>query len=812
MDWILFDSLVLHSIPTVGPTSPLLSYFGAIRLLFDSERMLQEGYEKHRHGLFKVADFTSWTVMVSGPQLISDVRKAPADVLEFEAAIDDAVHALGPSIRRSQFHVPLIRIQLTRETNPSFYDIRDEITTGFTDLIPATTNHLRPLVEERQKNIKLYGRDYAGKPQDLLSWLIDEVDGQTDKEKLTHLAFHMLIVNFGANSTIAMKSFVQALYHLASHPEYVGPLREEVESITTNEGWTKDAMRSLHRLENFLKESQRVSGLAAVRKPFVFSNGVRIPAGVTIGVATWPTHFDDEVYPNAHTFDASRYKDDESRIVTPSDEFLAFGVGRFMCPGRFFGVLILQVMMAHVLMNYDVRLETEGERPKDSWFATEFIPDTSADRMFERGQDKLYRISYPAVILGYHNSGRRLLVSVIKLAVEKIMELILIQFSGAQLIEDIRKAPEHVLSFEAAIDEAIHALGPKTRRSHFHVPIIQTQLTRELTNSFDEIRDEVMTAFSELVPPTEEWSKSPALATTLEVVSQTAHRVFVGLPLCRDPGYISLNKNWATEISKAAWVIRLFPPSLKPLVGRPFVDAPKAIKGCAEYIRPLLEERREKMEMYGQDYPGKPQDLLTWFMDNVDGDTDEEKLRHVAFHLMMVDFGAVYTISTDVPLMQSFVQALYHLAAHPECIDPLRQELESVTASEGWTRAAMGDLRKLDSFLKESQRISGLGASTFAPLGLHSPKIPQAHSPAPNPVSSYRRVLKPFTFSNGVTVPAGMTIGVAAWSTHLDEAIYANANEFDGFRYTEKSSDASSAQMVSPSTDFLAFGVGRHMW
>ena len=39
------------------------------------------------------------------------------------------------------------------------------------------------------------------------------------------------------------------------------------------------------------------------------------------------------------------------------------------------------------------------------------------------------------------------------------------------------------------------------RRSHFHVPIVQNQLTRELNDSFHDIRDEVVAAFDDLVVP-----------------------------------------------------------------------------------------------------------------------------------------------------------------------------------------------------------------------------------------------------------------------------------------------------------------------
>ena len=65
---------------------------------------------------------------------------------------------------------------------------------------------------------------------------------------------------------------------------------------------------------------------------------------------------------------------------------------------------------------------------------------------------------------------------------------------------------------------------------------------------------------------------------------------------------------------------------------------------------------------------------------------------------------------------QSVTQALYDLAANPEYIQPLREEVESITATEGWTKAAMGKMWKLDSFLKESQRYNGIGLSGFPTL------------------------------------------------------------------------------------------------
>jgi cytochrome P450 len=55
--------------------------------------------------------------------------------------------------------------------------------------------------------------------------------------------------------------------------------------------------------------------------------------------------------------------------------------------------------------------------------------------------------------------------------------------------------------------------------------------------------------------------------------------------------------------------------------------------------------------------------------------------------------------------MQMLTQTLYRLLAHPEYIEPLRQEVEAVVAEEGWTKAGMDKMHKIDSFVRETQRI-----------------------------------------------------------------------------------------------------------
>ncbi len=58
--------------------------------------------------------------------------------------------------------------------------------------------------------------------------------------------------------------------------------------------------------------------------------------------------------------------------------------------------------------------------------------------------------------------------------------------------------------------------------------------------------------------------------------------------------------------------------------------------------------------------------------------------------------------------VQSFTHALFWLAGHPEWAAILREEVKHVIGLEGWSKASISKLWKLDSFLKESQRIDGI--------------------------------------------------------------------------------------------------------
>ena len=122
---------------------------------------------------------------------------------------------------------------------------------------------------------------------------------------------------------------------------------------------------------------------------FTFSDGTTIPRGTLVSFATQVAHLNNEVYEDPLRFDGFRFskmREVSAKVgmVTSSQDHLAFGHGRQVCPGRFFAACELKLMLAHVVTTYDVKLEIEGVRPSDMWVMTTCVPNPNANVLFRK--------------------------------------------------------------------------------------------------------------------------------------------------------------------------------------------------------------------------------------------------------------------------------------------------------------------------------------------------------------------------------------------------------------------------------------------
>ncbi|KAJ3720528.1 cytochrome P450 [Lentinula raphanica] len=358
--------------------------------------------------------------------------------------------------------------------------------------------------------------------------------------------------------------------------------------------------------------------------------------------------------------------------------------------------------------------------------------------------------------------------------------------SGPELIDDVRRASDDQLSLYGSIKEGMQTdftMEPHILENPYHFKFVHLSLTSNLGGRYPEIHEEVIAAFSELIPPTEGWTTFPAWSTGKHVVLRVVNRLFVGPPLCNNPDYNDINDAYSDALVKTALVMGFTPGLLKPIVST-FLDSyiPKTLRRAMEHIGPLVEERLEKERLLGKDWPGKPNDLLTWLMEKAP--QGDRSLKAITIRLLATMFAAYR------PASMALTQALFDLATFSSYISELRDEIEPIVKEEGLTKESINKMYKLDSFIKESLRLRAAGKSSMP-----------------------RKVLKDFTFSNGTTILAGSTIIAPGYAIHHDARHYPNPNEFDGFRFSrlrEEQDDPVRHQMVSVGPTFIMFGNGRH--
>ncbi|KAK7460911.1 hypothetical protein VKT23_008839 [Stygiomarasmius scandens] len=362
----------------------------------------------------------------------------------------------------------------------------------------------------------------------------------------------------------------------------------------------------------------------------------------------------------------------------------------------------------------------------------------------------------------------------------------LVFVNGSKMVDDIRRAADEELSFPDAVLESLqtdYTMGKELRSHPYHVDVVRNSLTRNIAAKFADVKDEIECSFGDEIPVKDEWQTVHVLPTVMKIVARTTNRLFVGLPLCREPEWRDMNINFTIKVFMSAQFINLFPAFLRPVVGRIATPLNSTAKTAKKYLDPLVKERLAKEEEYdSKDWPDKPNDLLSWLLELAG--PEQKNTYDLTLRILTVNVAAIHTTS------MAFTTALYYLAARPDIIKELREEIEECIEELGWTKAAMGKMRKLDSFLKETQRISGTGAAVMN-----------------------RKALKNFTFSDGTQVPAGTIISTAAYSLHHDEGYYKNPMEMEPFRFSnmrENEGESIKHQMVTPSTDFVLFGAGRH--
>ena len=188
----------------------------------------------------------------------------------------------------------------------------------------------------------------------------------------------------------------------------------------------------------------------------------------------------------------------------------------------------------------------------------------------------------------------------------------------------------------------------------------------------------------------------------IRIVSRLASRLFVGPELCRDEEWLDTSRGYTESVFRAIIFLRLFPAWLKPVAAMINVPSWRVLyhlRKSRRLLIPLILRRRMTKATCKTGQEGlKFTNLLQLMDDNAQGpDANPESLTRRTL---------VLTLASSHTTSMAACQALFALCEYPEYISILREEVQAVIEEDGgWKKSSLSRMRKLDSFLRESQRM-----------------------------------------------------------------------------------------------------------
>ena len=195
------------------------------------------------------------------------------------------------------------------------------------------------------------------------------------------------------------------------------------------------------------------------------------------------------------------------------------------------------------------------------------------------------------------------------------------------------------------------------------------------------------------------WTPVHIYPLVLDIVAQMSARIFVGPSLCRNEEWLYSSIHYTENVFATVVTLRLFPQFMHPLVAMftpPAWRVSKHLRIAQKLIVPMVVERQRAAS---DPFYQKPNDLLQWMIDAAD--KDESQPHKLAHRELLMTLAAIHTSTMAV------THILNDMCAHPEYIQPLREEIENAIREDGGlAKTTFNKMQRLDSFLKESQRVN----------------------------------------------------------------------------------------------------------
>ncbi|KAB8255566.1 cytochrome P450 [Aspergillus pseudonomiae] len=316
------------------------------------------------------------------------------------------------------------------------------------------------------------------------------------------------------------------------------------------------------------------------------------------------------------------------------------------------------------------------------------------------------------------------------------------------------------------------------------IEVINKKLTHMLSQLTIPLSKETAAVLTDKLPGSDEWKPFTFGLEVPHIVARVSSLVFMGEKICRNEAWLNVSVNYTIDAFNAARELRDW-----PAVSRPFIHwllpSMQKLRHHKRVAAEIVQQEINRRDMIREgtlpeDKPPRTHtDALDWFREVAAGRPYDETVTQIALSV-----AAIHTTSNML------TNVMYDLTAHPEYIQPLRDEIKAIVEEDGiLKKPSLSKMKLMDSVMKESQRINPISIAFFNRVATES-----------------------FVLSDGTYIPKGANVTMSG-HTMEDETVYPNAKVYDGFRFYNKRQVPGNEhryQFVTTSPEHLGFGHGMH--
>jgi hypothetical protein len=235
-------------------------------------------------------------------------------------------------------------------------------------------------------------------------------------------------------------------------------------------------------------------------------------------------------------------------------------------------------------------------------------------------------------------------------------------------------------------------------------------LTRNTPMVLASFTAEIDYAVHETIGDCDEWTPVTVRGTMARMASLMSGRAFVGLPLSRDKEWVEATVNYTGDVSRAWMVLTMLPKPVRYVVA-PCLPQVKSLKRQKKInedkLASLLKAKESAGNTQKDKIPGG--DMIDWFISQY---SHKPTVKELSRDQILATFASIYNLSNALAYI------VFDLAAaDPDWVEQMRTEISQQVGLDGViTKTNLPKLRKIDSFVKESQRLCSPSLGTCESL------------------------------------------------------------------------------------------------